>query len=287
MMLKRLKQVNIGLLLGAGIILSICLVGIFAPWIAPHDPLAVNLFARLQAPSQAYPFGTDHLGRCILSRIIYGIRISTIAALIIMFFTMVISVPIALFTGYVRGRSDNIMMRIIDSTLAIPDIILTIAIVGLLGPGLLNMIFAIVVVRWASYVRFIRSLVVKISQEDYMFSARMSGNSHFRILKRYVLPQIGMPIIVFSSLDIGKIVLNIASLSFLGLGSQPPTPEWGAMLNDATNYFQVSPYVMFFPGLAIVLFVLACQLVSEQLGKYETTVGKEAQHVGKKPLIEG
>lgn len=276
MMLKIFKQVNIGLLVGIGILVSIFLLGLFAPLIAPHDPLAVNLAARLQSPSWIYPFGTDHLGRCIVSRIIFGIRISVVSALIIMFFTMLISIPIALITGYVRGRSDHIMMRIIDSTLAIPDIVLTIAIVGLLGPGLVNMIFAIVVVRWASYVRFIRSLVVKISQEDYILSARMAGNSHFRILKRYVLPQIGMPIIVFSALDIGKIVLNIAGLSFLGLGSQPPTPEWGVMLNDATQYFQVSPHVMFFPGLAIVLFVLACQLVSEKLGKYDLNIGKEA-----------
>lgn len=276
MIVRKLKQVNIGLLAGAGILFLISAAGLFAPWIAPHDPLAVNLGVRLQSPSWAYPFGTDHLGRCILSRIIFGIRISAVSALVIMFLTLLISVPIALATGYVRGRSDHLLMRVIDGTLAIPDIVLTIAIVGLLGPGLVNMIFAIVVVRWAGYVRFIRSLVVKISQEDYIFSARMAGNSHFRILKRYVLPQIGMPIIIFSALDVGKIVLNIAGLSFLGLGSQPPTPEWGAMLNDATNYFQVSPHVMIFPGAAIVLFVLACQLVSEKLGEYDRTAAKEA-----------
>lgn len=276
MIVRKSKQVNIGLLAGAGILFLISVAGLFAPWIAPHDPLAVNLGVRLQSPSWAYPFGTDHLGRCILSRIIFGIRISAVSALVIMFLTLLISVPIALATGYVRGRSDHLLMRVIDGTLAIPDIVLTIAIVGLLGPGLVNMIFAIVVVRWAGYVRFIRSLVMKISQEDYIFSARMAGNSHFRILKHYVLPQIGMPIIIFSALDVGKIVLNIAGLSFLGLGLQPPTPEWGAMLNDATNYFQVSPHVMFFPGAAIVLFVLACQLVSEKLGEYDRTAAKEA-----------
>ncbi|WP_319005802.1 ABC transporter permease subunit [Metabacillus niabensis] len=275
-MWKRFKQVNIGLLGGGGILVGFCLLGLFAPWIAPHDPIAINLAARLQSSSWVYPFGTDHLGRCILSRIIFGVRISVTSALIIMFFTMLISVPIALLTGYVRGRTDHFIMRIIDSTLAIPDIVLTIAIVGLLGPGLVNMLFAIVVVRWASYVRFIRSLVVKISQENYILSARMAGNTHFRILKRYILPQIGMPIMVFSALDMGKIVLNIAGLSFLGLGTQPPTPDWGAMLNDAIDYFQSSPHVMFFPGLSIVLFVLACQLVSEKLGIMNRTVGKEA-----------
>lgn len=274
-MLLKLKQVNIGLLIGVSILFGIFLMGLLAPWIAPHDPLAVNLTARLHSPSWTYPFGTDHLGRCILSRIIYGIRISATSAFIIMFFTMLISIPIALLSGYVRGRSDNIMMRIIDSTLAIPDIVLTIGIVGLLGPGLVNMVFAIVMVRWANCVRFIRSLVVKICQEDYILSARMAGNSHYRIVTRYIFPQITMPIFIYSALDLGKIVLNIASLSFLGLGSQPPTPEWGAMLNDATDYFQVSPYVMIFPGFAIVLFVSACQLVSEKLEKYETAVGRE------------
>ncbi|MDN4493036.1 nickel transporter permease [Ureibacillus aquaedulcis] len=267
MKLKRLEQLNTGLLAGLVILLGIFLAGLLAPWIAPHDPLAVNLASRLQSPSWTYPFGTDHLGRCILSRILYGIRISASSAFIILFLTMLIGLPIALLTGSVRGRTDNLMMRFIDSTLAIPDIVLTIAIVGLLGPGLVNMIFAIVLVRWASYVRFIRSLVLKIFQEDYILSAKMAGNSHFRILRRYVLPEIKMPILVFGALDLGKIVLNIAGLSFLGLGSQPPTPEWGAMLNDATDYFQISPYVMIFPGLAIVLFVLACQLVSEKLGE--------------------
>ncbi|KGR76981.1 nickel transporter permease NikC [Ureibacillus sinduriensis BLB-1 = JCM 15800] len=270
-----MKQVNLSLLIGMGILFSIFLLGLFAPWIAPHDPLAVNLAARLHSPSWTYPFGTDHLGRCILSRIIHGIRISATSAFIIMFLTLLISIPIALLSGYIRGRSDHMMRRIIDSTLAIPDIVLTIGIVGLLGPGLINMIFAIVVVRWANSVRFIRSLVVKICQEDYIFSARMAGNSHYRILIRYVLPQIAMPILIYSALDLGKIVLNIAGLSFLGLGSQPPTPEWGAMLNDAKDYFQISPYVMIFPGLAIVLFVSACQLVSEKLEKYESAVGRE------------
>ena len=274
MIWKGLKQINMGLLVGGAILFSISLAGLFASWIAPHDPLAVNLSARLQSPNWTYLLGTDHLGRCILSRIIYGVRISVTSSLIIMFFTMLISIPIALLTGYVRGRSDHIMMRIIDSTLAIPDIVLTIAIVGLLGPGLVNMVIAIVVVRWASYVRFIRSLVVKVSQEDYILSARMAGNSHFRIVRRYILPQIRMPIMVFSALDMGKIVLNIAGLSFLGLGSQPPIPEWGAMLNDATAYFQISPHVMFFPGLSIVMFVLACQLVSEKLEEYDRTLSR-------------
>ena len=250
-------------------------MGIFAPWISPHDPLAIHLTHRLQPPSWTYPFGTDHLGRCVLSRIIYGVRISVTSAIVIMLLTLLISIPIALITGYVRGRTDHLLMRVIDSTLAIPDIVLTIAIVGLLGPSLVNMILAIILVRWASYVRFIRSLVIRICKEDYLLSARMAGNSHFRILKRYILPQIIIPILIFSALDMGKIVLNIAGLSFLGLGSQPPIPEWGAMLNDATAYFQIAPHVMIFPGLAIVIFVLACQILSERFSKFNNLPGKE------------
>lgn len=274
-LVEKFKQVNIGLYIGGSILLFIFIVGVFAPLIAPHDPLAVNLTARLQSSNWTYPFGTDHLGRCILSRIIYGIRISVAAAFVIMFLTLLISIPIALVTGYIRGRIDYLLMRLIDGTLAIPDIVLTIAIIGLLGPGFGNMIFAIVLVRWATYVRFIRSLVVKITQEDYIFSAKMAGNSHVHILKRYIFPQIMQPIIIYSALDMGKIVLNIAALSFLGLGSQPPTPEWGAMLNDATNYFQVSPHVMFFPGAAIVFFIIGCQLISEKLDTYKRDETKE------------
>lgn len=273
--MEKIFQLDRSLIIGVIILLFIFFLGIFAPWISPHDPLAVHLTDRLQPPSWTYPFGTDHLGRCILSRIIYGVRISVTAAIVIMLLTLFISIPIALITGYVRGRTDHLLMRVIDSTLAIPDIVLTIAIVGLLGPSLVNMILAIVLVRWASYVRFIRSLVIKICKEDYLLSARMAGNSHFRILKRYILPQIIIPILIFSALDMGKIVLNIAGLSFLGLGSQPPTPEWGAMLNDATAYFQIAPHVMIFPGLAIVLFVLACQILSERFSKFNNLTGKE------------
>lgn len=273
-MKKILPQVDRGFVLGIGILALIFFMGIFAPWISPHDPLAINLTNRLASPSWTYPFGTDHLGRCMLSRIIFGIRISVATAFVILLFTLLISIPIALLTGYARGRTDHLMMRVIDSTLAIPDIVLTIAIVGVLGPGLVNMILAIIVVRWANYVRFIRSLVIKICKEDYLLSARMAGNSHVHIMKRYILPQIVTPVLVFSALDMGKIVLNIAGLSFLGLGTQPPTPEWGAMLHEATAYFQIAPHVMIFPGLAIVLFVLACQLMSDRFNKFDVTTSK-------------
>lgn len=274
-MQKMLYRLDINVIVGSGLLILIFFIGIFAPWIAPHDPLAVNLANRLSSPSWVYPFGTDHLGRCILSRIIYGIRISMTATFLIIIFTLLISIPIGLITGYIRGQTDHIFMRVIDSVLAIPDIVLTIAIVGVLGPGFINMIIAIIIVRWANYVRFIRSLVIKICKEDYLLSARMSGNSHQRIMQRHILPQIFISILVFSALDMGKIVLAIAGLSFLGLGIQPPTPEWGAMLHDATAYFQIAPHVMIFPGMAILFFVLACQLISDRFRKLDSTTLKE------------
>nr|WP_231584106.1 ABC transporter permease subunit [Domibacillus indicus] len=260
---------------GAGLLIFICLAGVLAPWLAPHDPLAMDLSNRLSSPGWTYPFGTDHLGRCILSRIIYGIRISAVFAVLVMICTFLISLPVGLLTGYLRGRTDHLFMRFIDGMLAIPDIVLTIAIVGLLGPGFVNMAIAIILVRWANYVRFIRSLVLKVRKEDYILSARMSGNSHLRIMRRYILPEIFSPLAVFGALDTGKIVLAMAGLSFLGLGTQPPTPEWGIMLHDAAGYFQIAPHVMVFPGLAIMFFVFGCQLVSGRFSRRHTAAVKE------------
>jgi peptide/nickel transport system permease protein len=273
--MKKIRQrLDVSLILGIGLLVLIIMSGLFASWLSPHDPLTINLSNRLTSPSWDYPFGTDHLGRCILSRIIYGIKTTVTSAVLIMVFTLIISFPIGLLTGYLRGRTDHIFMRMVDGTLAFPDIVLTIAIVGILGPGFFNMILAIIMVRWANYVRLIRSLVLKVGKEDFIISARMSGNSHIRIMQRYILPQILSPVIVFGALDIGRIVLLIAGLSFLGLGTQPPTPEWGVMLHDATAYFQIAPHVMIFPGLAIMLFVLSCQLISDRLKRVDTTIPK-------------
>ncbi|MFC0471942.1 nickel transporter permease [Halalkalibacter kiskunsagensis] len=273
--MKEALQTNIRFLFGGGFLISIILIGLLAPWLTPFDPLAINLSNRLSPPSWNYLLGTDHLGRCLLTRIIYGIRITVTASFFIMIFTVIISLPIGLLTGYLRGRMDHTFMRVIDGTLALPDIVLTIAIVGILGPGFFNMIVAIIMVRWANYVRLIRSLVLKIGKEDYLLSARMSGNSHIHIMKRYILPQILPPVIVFGALDMGRVVLLISGLSFLGLGTQPPTPEWGAMLHDATSYFQIAPHVMIFPGLAIMFFVLSCQLLSDQYRELEDSISKE------------
>ncbi|ERN51428.1 ABC transporter permease subunit [Alkalihalophilus marmarensis] len=253
-------------------LLSLVIVGLLAPWIVPHDPLFINLDNRLAPPGFTYLFGTDHLGRCIFSRIIYGIRVTVFAASIIMVITVMISLPLSLITGYLRGSTDNLFMRVIDGMYAIPDFVLTLAIVGMLGPSFINMIIAIVIVRWTDYVRLFRSFVIKASKEDYIAYARIAGNSHIRILSMYILPHIFPMVLVYAALDVGRIVLLISGLSFLGVGAQPPMPEWGVMLQDATGYFQVAPHVMLFPGLAIVFFVYLSQLVSNQ---FQNSTAKE------------
>lgn len=273
-MKRSIFKKNKSLLAGLTFLLLIGLVGFLAPWLAPHDPLLINLSNRLAPPSWSYPFGTDHLGRCILSRVLFGTRVSALVAFLIVVCTLIISLPIGLFTGYIRGRGDHIFMRFIDGTLAIPDIVLTIAIVGVLGPGLVNMTLAIVLVRWAGYVRFIRSLVRNVCQAEYILSARMSGNGHVRIIKRYIFPKVFPSLLVYSVLDTGKVVLLMAGLSFLGLGTQPPAPEWGVMLHDAVAYFQIAPHTIIFPGLAIMLFVSVCQLIGESQNIGELTEGK-------------
>ncbi|WP_431085871.1 nickel transporter permease [Paenibacillus sp. 8b26] len=266
--MKNMRLSFKGSLLTGGVLLGlIVLLGVLAPWVAPHDPLDVDLLNRLAPPSRKYPFGTDHLGRDVLSRLIYGIRTSVLIACAITVTTLCISLPIGLLIGYVRGRVDQLVMRAIDGVLAFPDIILTVAIVGILGPGFVNMTLAIIAVRWAGYVRYIRTLVQKACQEDYVRYARLSGNSHVRVLRRYVLPQVLPQLLVYAVWDIGRVVLMVAGLSFLGLGVQPPKPEWGVMLHDATSYFQVAPHVMIFPGLAIMLFVLACQLLGDRFSE--------------------
>ncbi|WP_026672932.1 nickel transporter permease [Alkalihalobacterium bogoriense] len=265
--MKKALSVDKGLLVGIVIFVLFIIVGLFAKWIAPHPPLAIQLDVRLQPPSVEYWFGTDHLGRCIFSRIIYGVQTTITTAIAITLITLLISLPIGLVSGYWRGRADQFFMRVVDGTLSLPDVVLTIAIVGILGPGFVNMVIAIVLVRWANYVRFIRSLAIKAGKEEFILSARMSGNSHLSILRKYIFPQIKKPVFVFIALDLGRVVLLMAGLSFLGLGVQPPTPEWGVMLHDATSYFQLAPHIMIFPGLAILLFVLCCQLTSERLKK--------------------
>lgn len=251
--------------LGLGLILLIVLAALFAPMIAPHDPLAVALMQKLQPPSSRFPLGTDHLGRCILSRLIYGSRVSLSISLVVVLFTTAVSLVVGLIAGYVGGKVDSWLMRLCDVFLAFPALILSLAIVGILGSGLGNLIFALTATHWAGYARIVRSRVLSVKEGDFIQAAIVSGTSRAAIMLRHILPYTIAELAILASLDISHMILHIAGLSFLGLGIQPPTPEWGAMINDGREYFRRLPELMLYPGLMIFLTTLAFNLVGDVL----------------------
>ncbi|MEA5598825.1 nickel ABC transporter permease subunit NikC [Rivularia sp. UHCC 0363] len=251
--------------LGLSLILLLGLTALFAPIIAPHDPLAVDLMQKLQPPSSRFLLGTDHLGRCILSRLIYGSRVSLSISLVVVLFTTAVSLVVGLTAGYVGGRVDSWLMRLCDVFLAFPALILSLAIVGILGAGLGNLIFALTATHWAGYARIVRSRVLSVKESDFIQAAIVSGTSKPSIMLRHILPYTIAELAILASLDVSHMILHIAGLSFLGLGIQPPTPEWGAMINDGREYFRRMPELMLYPGLMIFLTTLAFNLVGDVL----------------------
>ncbi|QDH20211.1 nickel transporter permease [Saccharibacillus brassicae] len=250
---------------GAAIVLLVLGAGAFAPLLAPNDPLAVEMGARLADPSWRYPLGTDHLGRCVLSRLLYGTRLSLFHALLVLAAVFAVSIPVGLLAGYAGGRTDRFIMRIIDVLLAFPSLILSLAVAAMLGPGALHLLLAFAAVWWAGYARIIRGLVLQLKQRDYITAARAAGSSQGRIVFDHILRNAARPIGVLASMELGTILLSLAGLSFLGLGAQPPTPEWGVMLGDSRPYMQTVPELMLYPGLAIALSVLGFNLLAEGL----------------------
>lgn len=261
---QRLKHDKAGI---GGLIILLVFAGmaLTAPYLSMHDPLAVQLGAKLQNPSAQYPFGTDHLGRCIFSRVVSGAQVSLVAAGIVLVSVLVISLPVGMFSGYTGGMVDQIFMRIVDTILAFPLLILALAIAGFLGAGLANVMLALAAVWWVSYARIVRGLTLAAKEKDFVMAAKATGTKTLPILYQHILPHVLGTVIVLATLDMGKLIMAVAGLSFLGLGAQPPTPEWGSMLNDGRPYFQAAPHVMLFPGLAIATVVLACNLFGDAL----------------------
>ncbi|MEW9671484.1 nickel transporter permease [Ammoniphilus sp. 3BR4] len=253
------------MVLGMGLMAGMLLLMLIGPWIVPNDPLAVQMPERLQAPSWQYPLGTDHMGRCIFSRLAEGAKITIGVSALVIASVMLIGIPLGLISGYLGGRLDAAMMRLVDGLSALPEFIWVIAVSGFLGPSLTNMIVSIVMIKWIGYARVVRSIVLSEREKEYVLAARVAGTGSWTILWRHLLPQVISPIVVLAALDIGKIILIISSLSYLGLGAQPPTPEWGAMLNDGRPYFQTLPQLMIYPGAAIMLVVISCNLIGEGL----------------------
>ncbi|NPV62672.1 MAG: ABC transporter permease [Methanotrichaceae archaeon] len=256
---------NRNVLIGLSIIFFLIFIAVFAPQIAPHDPEKAYPKIRLEPPSKEYPFGTDHLGRCILSRIIFGARISLLIGLIVISGSLLIGIVLGTISGYFGGFADNAIMRLVDGFLAVPSMFLAIALAGTLGPGFFNMAIALIAVEWTSYARVVRGSILSVKEKEFVEAARGLGEGDFYIMFRHILPNIISPLIVIATLGIGYAILAAAGLSFLGFGVQPPTPEWGSMLDDGRLFMRKAPYIMIFPGLAIMITVLAFNFLGDGL----------------------
>lgn len=230
-----------------------------------HDPSFVNLNERLLPASWQHPFGTDHLGRDVLTRILLGFQLTVGYGFLALVLAVAIGVPLGVIAGFKGGLVDRVLMRIADAFLAFPDTVVAIVLSGLLGAGIENLLLAIVLVKWVNYARLARSTVVTERQKDYITMAKINGLSEWRIMGKHLFPHLIGHILVLASLDLGKIILLISSLSYIGLGAQPPAPEWGAMLNEARPYFQSVPALMIYPGLAIVTVVLFSNVLGDYL----------------------
>lgn len=245
------------------------LIGVFAPLLAPYGPNEQDLAAKFAPPSSAHLFGQDELGRDILSRVMYGARVSLTAGLAAVAFATVVGAIVGLWAGYARGWVDSLLMRVMDTLLAFPSILLAIVVVTILGPGLVNAMLAVGIVNVPLISRVTRSAVITVRERDYVEAVRAAGARHRTVLWSTILPNSLAPLIVQSTLTLATAVLDIAALSFLGLGAQPPTPEWGAMLTDAFRsgfgVFINGQHALIFPGLAIAASVLAVNLIGDGL----------------------
>lgn len=263
--LARVLRRNRAAMLGAVIIAIFVLVAIFADQLAPYSPNKITLSQRFISPNWEHPFGTDNLGRDILSRVIYGARISLWVGILTVGLAMLIGVPAGLLAGYVRGPVDSVLMRLVDVFLAFPVIILAIAIVAVRGPGLVNVMLALVAVYWVTYARVTRGVTLVLRQEDYVTAAQSVGVPTWRIMGRHLLPNALAPILVIATLGLGNAILAEAALSFLGLGIQPPEASWGSMLNFGMQFLREAAWLTIFPGMAIFLTVLGFNLIGDGL----------------------
>jgi len=254
-----------GALFGLSVVLFFVALALLAPWLAPYDPLATSWSAVRAAPEAAHPFGSDELGRDVLSRIIWGARASLLAGLVSVSISLALGVPIGMAAGYLGRWVDALISRITDAMLACPFLILAIALAAFLGPNLTNAMIAIGISATPIFIRLTRAQVISAKAEDYVEAARALGNPHLRIALRHIFPNIVAPLIVQATLAIAAAVIAEASLSFLGLGQQPPAPSWGSMLNTARNYVDQAPWMAIWPGVSIFLLVLSFNLLGDGL----------------------
>lgn len=251
--------------IGAVLLLLLIVVGVLAPVIAPYDPNVPNLQIKLARPSWTHWFGTDHLGRDLLSRVMYGARVSVLIGVISVGIALVGGLPLGLAAGYVGGRADRYLSAIIDFLLSFPPLLLAILVIAIFGPGLSNAMIAIGVSLVPIFARLIRAEVIRVREEVYVEAVQALGANHLRIVVKHVLPNSLPPIIVQVTLSMATAILSASYLGFLGLGAQPPTPEWGAMLNDGRRYLRSAMHASIFPGAVIMLTILAFNLFGDGL----------------------
>jgi len=259
--LKRNKLALFGLFL----VVSLILIALFAGIISPYDPIQISLKESLRPPNLAHLMGTDVLGRDIFSRIAYGARASLIIGVVATSISLVIGVIVGAISGYYGGWLDSIMMRITDVFFAFPFFILAIAIMTFLGPSFINIFIALGIVGWTNYARLIRGQVISVKESDYVEAAHAVGAKDARIIWKHVMPNTLAPIIVYTTMNVGGVILAEAGLSFLGIGVQPPAPSWGLMLSEASNFIFNAPWMVIWPGVAIFLTVLGYNLLGDGL----------------------
>jgi peptide/nickel transport system permease protein len=252
-------------LLGGTIVLAVLLSAIFAFVIAPHDPNIINVPMRLQPPSQEHLFGTDHLGRDVFSRVVYGSRASVLAGFVATSIAVVFGTLFGVLAGYIGGRIDSVIMRVTDALLAFPSLVLMIAFAAVFGAGLGWAMVAIGISSIPNFIRLVRGQVLSVRAREYVEASRGLGANHMRITSHHILPNIVAPIIVWASLTVGGAILAESGLSFLGLGTQPPTASWGSMVNQGNQYLRMAPWIAIFPGAAIFLTVIGANLLGDAL----------------------
>ena len=247
-----------------GALAALLIVGaIFSESLCPYDPYLQNLDAALQQPSAAHIFGTDRYGRDMLSRVVAGSRVSIFSTFLLVAIITSLGTAIGVFCGWARGRADHLLMRVSDLCLAFPGLVFALAVAGVLGGGLHNAILALAAVSWPKYARIARSQTLAVRETTYLKAARLAGCSTSRLILKHILPNISGPILVTAMLDVGTMMMELAGLSFLGLGAKPPTPEWGSMMSETRGLLQTVPWAVFAPGTAIFVAVMVFNLLGD------------------------
>jgi peptide/nickel transport system permease protein len=264
MEMRRLRR-HTPAMIGLGITILIIVVAIFAPLIAPYGFADQNLDIKVQGPSWQHPFGTDHLGRDIFSRVVYGSRIAIMVGLVVVAIEAGIGITLGLIAGYFGGRVDSFISGLTDTVWSFPPMVLALGIVAVIGPGLFNVITAIAVVSWAPFSRITRAKVQSVKEMEYVEAGRAIGESDFNLLIRYILPNIIASNLVLATLTMPSALLTSSALSFLGFGAQPPTPDWGAILSEGREYLRSAPWISTFPGMAILFTVLGFNFLGDGL----------------------